>query len=144
VRAVEPRERGRIMAGDFELSWTATDHTPEALAWRVDLADGASVTYSGDSGDTQALARLARETELFVCECSFPDDRAVAHHLTPSSAGRLARDAGCERLLLTHFYPEMDPEAARRGAAREFSGAIELARDGSRHRLHGRTTVTRA
>ncbi len=141
VREVEPRAHGRIACGPFELSWAATEHTPEALAWRADLAGGASVTYSGDSGETPALARLARDTELFVCECSFPDDRRVPHHLTPSSSGRLARAAGCERLLLTHFYPEMDPDVARMGAAREFSGPIELARDGSRHRLRGQAAV---
>ncbi len=138
VREVDPRAAaGRIECGSFELFWTATDHTPEAVAWRANIEGGASVTYSGDSGEAPAVARLAHGTELFVCECSFPDERAVAHHLTPSSAGRLARDAGCERLLLTHFYPEMDPEAARRGAARVFTGVIELARDGSRHALRG-------
>lgn len=139
VREVDPRAAtGRIECGAFDLTWVATDHTPESVAWRADLAGGASVTYSGDSGENPSVARLARATDLFVCECSFPDERAVPHHLTPSSAGRLARDASCARLLLTHFYPEMDPELARAGAAQVFAGVIELARDGSRHALERR------
>ena len=46
------------------------------------------------------------------------------------AAGRIARAAGCRRLLLTHFYPETeaaeDPVAAAR---EEFSGEVIGARD---------------
>ena len=50
--------------------------------------------------------------------------------LTPSGAARLASAAGARRLLLTHFYPSMDPERARHGAAATFPGPVEVARDG--------------
>jgi ribonuclease BN (tRNA processing enzyme) len=121
--------------------WTAvpTAHTPHALAWRADLASGESLAYSGDSGENPAVADLARGADLFVAECSFPDEAAVEHHLTPSSAARLAARAGCQRLVLSHFYPACDPEAARAVAAGIFGGPIELARDGSRHWLRGGT-----
>lgn len=138
VREVDPAVSDAIDVRRFRLRWTATGHTPEAVAWRAELPDGRSVTYSGDSGEDARVAALARGSSLFVCECSFPDDRAVARHLTPTSAGRLALAAGCERLLLTHFYPSMDPERAREVAAQVFRGPIEIARDGSRHTLDGR------
>jgi len=126
-----PLERG---AARFR--WTATGHTPESVAWRADLEeDGGSVAYTGDTGENPAVADFARGVSLFVCECSFPDEEAIELHLTPSSAGRLAARAGCGRLLLTHFYPSLDPEAARRGAALHFAGTIEVARDGSVHAL---------
>lgn len=135
VEEVEPAEPGRLAREGLALSWSATGHTPEALAWRADLEGGAAVAYSGDTGENADVAALARGVDLFACECSFPDDAAVAHHLTPSSAARLAREAGCRRLLLTHFYPELDPEEARAVAARTFEGEIELARDQSEHAL---------
>jgi ribonuclease BN (tRNA processing enzyme) len=119
----------------FRLSWTATRHTPESVAWRADLEGGTSVVYTGDSGENLDVAELAREVSLFVCECSFPDEERVEHHLTPSSAGRLAARAACRRLLLTHFYPSLDPEDAREGAARHFHGPIEISRDGSSHSI---------
>lgn len=134
VREVEPNAAGELDLERFRLRWTATGHTPEALAWRVEWANGRSITYTGDSGEEPRVAALARGTSLLVCECSFPDDQAVEHHLTPTSAGRMARAADCERLLLTHFYPSLEPEDAAAGAARIFDGPIELARDGSRHR----------
>jgi ribonuclease BN (tRNA processing enzyme) len=114
----------------LRLRWVPTGHTPESVAWRADLPDGTSVAYSGDSPEQPALARLAREADLLVCECSHPDGEGVPGHLTPSGAARLAAAAGARRLLLTHFYPAMDPERARASAAEGFSGPVETARDG--------------
>lgn len=57
----------------------------------------------------------------------------VGHHLTPGAAARLARAAGAERLLLSHFYPSVDSLRAAAVAARTFAGPIEVAADGSCH-----------
>ena len=108
-------------------------HTRPAVSWRVEWPDDSSLTYSGDTNDDPRVAELARDTDLFVCECSFPDGAGTDNHLTPSQAGALAHGARARRLLLTHFYPGTDPEDCRRSAARQFSGGIELAADGSVH-----------
>jgi len=133
---VEPVPAPRSLAvPGLALAYVHTRHTDTSLAWRVELEGGRSVTYSGDSCEVDALAELAAGTDLFVAECSFPDDAPVDNHLTPSGCGRLAREAGARRLLLTHFYPSMDPERAREAAGAIFPGPIELARDGSLHAL---------
>jgi ribonuclease BN (tRNA processing enzyme) len=129
TREVEPGEP--LEVDGLRLSSVATRHTHEALAWRVDLPGGASLLYTGDTGPNPDVAALGRGVDLFLAECSFPDDAAVEHHLTPSSAARLARDAGARELCLTHFYPGTDPEAARAVAARTFAGPIHLAHDGA-------------
>lgn len=133
VLEVDPGASDRVLALDgLDLAFAPTLHAPEALAWRAELG-GSSVTYSGDTGETPAVAELAEETELFVCECSFADEHAVEHHLSPSGSGRLAHRARARKLVLTHFYPGLAPEDARAVAARNFAGPIELARDGSVH-----------
>ncbi|TAJ18259.1 MAG: ribonuclease Z [Planctomycetota bacterium] len=141
VTEVELDARGRasLRRGDLEFECVRTLHAPEALAWRVELGapDGgrASVAYSGDTGENPAVADLAAAADLFVCECSFPDAEPTEHHLTPSSAARLAARARPRRLLLSHFYPHNDPARARELASRTFEGAIDCARDGSLHAL---------
>jgi ribonuclease BN (tRNA processing enzyme) len=132
VELAQPRG-ARLEREGLTLSALPTEHTAEALAWRCELAPGGSVAYSGDSGEVPALSEIARGVDLFVCECSFPEERAIPQHLSPESAGRVAARAGCRRLVLTHFYPSLAPEDARAGAGRHFSGPIELARDGSVH-----------
>lgn len=129
VREVEP---GETLAREG-LRWrsVANGHTPESLSWRVeDEADSWSLVYTGDTPEDPRVATLARGAETLLAECSFPEEQATPNHLTPGAAARLARSAGVERLILTHFYPSMDPEEARTRAARIFEGAIELARDG--------------
>ena len=132
VKFLEVEPAGKTASREFEayrLSTVATYHTRQALAWRADLPDGRSVTFSGDTGEEPSVGTLAKETSLFACECSFPSELGQPNHLTPEGAARLAAHAGCERLLLTHFYPSMDPERARRDAAAVFDGEILLAKD---------------
>ena len=134
IEVADPRTFA-LARPDFTLRCSPTGHTAEALAWRCDLTRGGSLAYSGDSGEVPALAEIASGVDLFVCECSFPDEQGIPQHLTPSSAGRVAARAACRRLLLTHFYPSLEPETARAGAALHFGGPIELARDGSVHAI---------
>jgi len=123
---------GRFHAPEVELTCRATGHTKEAVAWRASFADGSALAYSGDTGEVDAVAEVARDVDLFLCECSFPDEEATSNHLSPSGAARLAARAGARRLVLTHFYPSMDPAAARATAAATFDGPIDLACDGAR------------
>ena len=116
-----------------DLCWrsVANGHTPEALSWRVEAADGRwSLVYTGDTGPDPRVVELARGAGVFLCECSFPEELAAANHLTPTTAGRFARAAGVRRLVLTHFYPALDPLDARSTAALVYDGPIELACDG--------------
>jgi ribonuclease BN (tRNA processing enzyme) len=130
--------RASLDRSGMRLSCVANGHTSEAVSWRADLEAGASLAYTGDTPANPLVAELARDVDLFVIECSNPDERAVPGHLTPTSAGQLARDSRCRRALLTHFYPDMQSELAREVAARLFAGPIELAHDGSVHALRGR------
>ncbi len=122
--------RGSLEAGELTLRWATTGHAPHALAWRVELPDGFSLTYSGDSGEVDALAELAAGCDLFLCEAAYPEARADGAHMTAAGAGRLAQRAGVDALLLTHFYPDVDPGRAVEQAAGEFSGPVAAAFDG--------------
>ena len=149
VVEVEPSKNvQRLEREGAVFSWVENGHTTPSLSWRVDLPGGASLAYTGDTREVPEVANLARGVELFVAECSFNDPVAgearssgADKHLTPSGAARLASAAGCQRLLLTHFYPEVDPARAAERAALTFAGRIELARDGSRHALYGAPTA---
>ncbi|QDU67462.1 MBL fold metallo-hydrolase [Engelhardtia mirabilis] len=111
-------------------------HTPNALSWRLTLPGGFVLAYSGDSGPTPGLARAARGADLFLCESAFPDGEESEHHLTPTQTGRIATAAGARALLLTHCYPQLDPDDAANCAGRVFAGPIATAFDGLRVPLH--------
>jgi ribonuclease BN (tRNA processing enzyme) len=82
-------------------------HAPGAIGVRVH-ADDAILAFSGDSGPCDALVELCREASVALLECSYRSSRATEHHLSPRTVGEIARAAGIRRLVLTHFYPELD------------------------------------
>jgi ribonuclease BN (tRNA processing enzyme) len=108
-----------------------TPHTDESLALSVRRA-GAHLVYTGDTGPSATLAAWAHGCHLLLAECSLPDDRALAIHLTPSQAGALAREACAKSLVLTHFYPPVEGVDPARLAATAFAGPVAAARDGDR------------
>lgn len=113
----------------FTLAHAPTVHAQESIAYRVEDERGRSVVYSGDTGFSEELIDLARDTDLLILECSFPDGQEVAGHLTPSAAGRMAALAGAKRLLLTHFYPECLRTDIAAHCRKTYGGQLTLARD---------------
>ncbi|MGI5325378.1 MBL fold metallo-hydrolase [Actinomadura nitritigenes] len=95
---------------------------------------GASLTYSGDSGECDELLDLARGTDVLLCEAaaSVRTPGAAETHLTPVQAAGLAREAGAGHLVLTHLRPWADPLDALRDARKVYAGPITLAVPGLR------------
>ena len=47
--------------------------------------------------------------------------------MTADQAAELAKRAGVERLVLTHFSPDTDPEEQRRAAAKILGDRVQIA-----------------
>jgi ribonuclease Z len=91
---------------------------------------GLSLALITDTRPTTQLTELARGVDLMVCEGTYGDDadqpRAVERkHMTFSEAALLAKHAGAEELLLTHFSPALvDPMSYAHNAQTIFHNAI--------------------
>ncbi len=127
---------------------------PKAVAYRIE-AGGRSFVYSGDTGPTRRLARLARGADLLFVEVvdvpsieaslqqamrEAPPERiaALAHnmkvnHLEPEVIGQIAAEAGVKRVVLTHYVPGLaamrDPQDLVRRVALHYPGPVSLAHD---------------
>jgi ribonuclease BN (tRNA processing enzyme) len=104
-------------------------HMPESAAYRIELARGRSIVISGDTDYSPNIVDLARNTDLLVLECSFPEQKKVEGHLTPSLAGRIATESNCRKLLLVHLYPMCDAYDIAGQCASHFAGEIIVAED---------------
>lgn len=130
VHELAPGEAVELGAGTM-LQCCKTLHTAESLAYAV--RDGLGhLVYTGDTGLDAALARWAEGCDVLLAECSLPEDRAIAIHLTPAQAGELARMAGAGQLVLTHFYPPIEGTDPAAAAARVFGRPVVAACDGDR------------
>ncbi len=117
-----------INCGSWRLTARSVPHTEVSLAYRID-AEAGSLVCSGDTDYSDALIDLARDADLLILECAFPEDHKVPGHVTPSLAGEMAARAGVKRLVLTHFYPSCDGHDLLTPCRKAFPGQILLARD---------------
>jgi ribonuclease Z len=97
---------------------------------------GRRLVVSGDTRPCGALAEAAKQADVLIHEATFSDDeqaRALeTRHSTAREAGRVAREAQAQRLILTHLSTrhDTDPSKLLQQAKEEFSGAVEVAYDG--------------
>lgn len=118
-----------VSIGDLRITTLPLDHAPHSVGYRITSAGGQTVVYSGDTDYCPNVVELAREADLLLVECSFPDGQKVAGHLTPFLAGRIAHEAGCTRLCLTHLYPPCDQSDIVKECHNVFRGEVILAED---------------
>ena len=113
----------------FDLVSIPVEHNPESLAYRVENRNGSSVVYSGDTDFTENLITLALNSDILFCEASHPDALKKTGHLSPSLAGEIATRANVGRLVLTHFYPEIEQTDVEAECRKTFGGSLVLAED---------------
>ena len=112
----------------FYLTSRPMEHNPESLAYRI-LHDGKSVVYSGDTDVCGELVTLSKDADVLICESAGTDGNKMDKHLTPSLAGGMARQAGVQTLVLTHFYPECEKTDIAKQCRKTYDGKLFLAED---------------
>ncbi|MDH5510775.1 MAG: MBL fold metallo-hydrolase [Nitrospinota bacterium] len=106
-------------------------HFIPSVGYLFKKQDGPAMAYSGDTGFCEELVELASMADALLVECSLPDERRMEGHMTPSDVARVGIESGVKKLILTHFYPMMDPKVAVetiRSAG--YSGEIIAGEDG--------------
>jgi ribonuclease BN (tRNA processing enzyme) len=122
-------EPGQGLAiGDARLTFRECVHPGTSYAIRVE-AGGAVLVYSGDTAITPALGEHAAGADLLLTEATALPESAV--HLPAGDAGRIAREAGCKALVLTHLGSN-ERAAALRQAREAFGGPVYAAVPGLR------------
>ena len=125
--SVERPERRQFPS--FQLISQPSKHTLHSVAYRIELLSGKSFVYSGDTGFCSEIVELARDAELLLLECAFPEGKSAEGHLTPSEAGRIGTLAQVGRLALLHLYPETLKTDVARECRKTYGGELILGSD---------------
>jgi ribonuclease BN (tRNA processing enzyme) len=118
-------EATTIEIGPFRVTADHMNHPVETFGFRVEHA-GWRLAYSADTGESDALVRLAKGADLLLCEASFLDGPQVRPnlHLTARQAASHAARAGVGQLVLTHLVPWNDREQTLAEAAGTYRGPL--------------------
>jgi len=114
---------------DLTISSKTMNHLPESVGYRIEITNGKSIVVSGDTDYCRNIIDLAREADILVIECSFPEGKKAEGHLTPYLAGRIGLESRCKRLLLTHQYPICDEFDIVKQCKAVYSGEVILGQD---------------
>ena len=121
---------GHIQLGRTgRLSVAKTPHTEESLAVRIDTPN-ASLCYTGDTDYSEELAVFFNKADLLISECSFRERREGVPHLSIRDAARIASQAGVGRMVVTHFYFDVEEAALTTELQNEFAGEVLIGKDG--------------
>lgn len=141
--------------GNIKITAFAVDHAPvsPAFGYRVDW-QGRSVTITGDTDFSPALAKAAKGSDVLVSEvlsrrmvktleasarkAGNPNRAKIFtdiqdYHISPEQAAGIAKQAGVGMLAFTHIVPSVPRflEGAVTGDARNhFAGPIRVMHDG--------------
>jgi ribonuclease BN (tRNA processing enzyme) len=128
LRMLAPGDRVKL-GPDSAVCVTKTPHTGESLAIRID-SGGRSVCYTGDTGYSEEVAAFFNKANVMVSECSYRKPRPGVAHLSVSEVARMAVIAQVARLIVTHFYFDVNDEELKRELQSSFSGEVTIGRDG--------------
>ncbi|MEE2060358.1 MBL fold metallo-hydrolase [Rhodococcus artemisiae] len=131
-----------------KVSATLVYHAPvfPALAYRFDTDDG-SIVFSGDTGPTPNLIKLATGADVLVHEVIdpawprslFPEPRTDAQeglyqhliqaHTLIEDVGPIAQEAGVGTLVLSHMVPGNRPDETWEACGDGFDGQLVIGHD---------------
>ncbi|GAA3807895.1 MBL fold metallo-hydrolase [Streptomyces coacervatus] len=119
----------RFAIGPFSAATWLLPHFVPNAGIRLSTPGGV-LAYTGDTGPSADIVRLAEGADLFLSEATYIHQVPAAdapYLLTARLAGQYARQAGAARLLLTHLWPGTDATAAREAAAEYFERPVDVA-----------------
>lgn len=99
-----------IKIGDTFISFSPNPHSVPSYSIKV-KDNNSSLVYSGDTGYLgNTIEKFAIGTNLFICESTFLRNQTKKrdYHLYAHEAAKIARNANVDKLLLTHFWPDID------------------------------------
>lgn len=96
-----------LEADQLEITALPVVHVAETMPHGLRIAVGGKViSFSGDTGWTPILIELARDADLFICECNFFDSQ-VSGHMNYRTLQAFDDQLNYRQLILTHLGPEM-------------------------------------
>lgn len=106
------QQQETITQGNTKISFSPNPHS--IPSYSIKIQEGTqSLVYSGDTGYIgNTLEKFAIGANLLICESTFlkGQTRKKDYHLYAHEAAQIAKKSDVDKLLLTHFWPDIDKD----------------------------------
>ena len=125
----------RLAVGAVAIHPHPVPHFGPTHAIEMVAPSGGRIVFGADGRYSNRLIAAASGADVLIAEATLvePEDAPPERrgHMSAEEAGRLASEAGVERLVLTHISDELDLDRALEQAQSAFSGPVEIASEGA-------------
>lgn len=112
----------------FLIETTQGNHSDPSIMIRLKAKDQ-KIVFTGDTDYDDSVVGFAKNADLLITECSFPENKYKEGHLTPRLVGKIASEAKAKHLLVTHLYPLTDSIDLKKQISQYFGGKVTIAED---------------
>lgn len=112
LKIEEYKKDSQITLNDTTITFSPNPHNVPSYSIKIS-SNNQTLVYSGDTGYIgNTLETFAKGANLLICESTFLKGqiRKKDYHLYAHEAATIAKKAEVQKLLLTHFWPEIDKE----------------------------------
>lgn len=123
----------KLKHSEMDISFIQNPHQLKTYSTKIKIEDY-TIVYSADTGyNHNTLTKFSKDADLLICESTFikGQTRASDNHLYAHEAGKIAKEANVKKLLLTHFWPELDKQMYV-DEAKEYFENTEAAEEGKK------------
>lgn len=122
----------------------------KSYGFRFDIGDK-SVMFTGDTGYSEAVIKLAKGADIYVSECIDPEilkdvlkrfyvnateeqiNKQIRHfmedHVSPEEVGKMAAAANVKKVVISHYPAGPSDDGYLNGVKKHFKGEVVVAKD---------------
>ncbi len=102
-------EKSNLNINDISIYFYQTRHSIKTFAVNI-IKKGIKLSYSADTGYDENISLFFKNADILICESSFLKHQKNGNidHLSAEEAAIIAKKGNVEKLILSHFWPEID------------------------------------
>lgn len=124
----KPIQIGKIIVKPFRVKHIPFGLSAKAYSLRFEFG-GKVIAYSGDSIKHVGLEKVSKKADLFVCDCSYAKGKSSPAHMDTHQIGEIAEKAKPKKVVLTHFYPNLEKLDLVSEVKEKFDGEVVMGKD---------------
>lgn len=102
-------EKTNLNINDINISFYQTQHNIKTFAINV-IKESLKISYSADTGFDENISLFFQNADILICESSFlkHQKNGNSNHLSAEESAIIAKESNAKKLILSHFWPEID------------------------------------